>query len=166
MLSDVVIFATGFTKDYSRLFESDVIDKLDTQDDGLYLYKRILPPSVPNLAFVGSECATIFNCTNSGLQAEWLARTMAGETAQNLNEEFMAAEALAFRDFARSWMPETTSRSGLVLLHQLHYYDQLLHDMGENPSRKSNPVAEYLGSYHSRDYDNIVGRTVPQPLAA
>ena len=31
-------------------------------------------------------------------------------------------------------------------------------DMGEKPSRKSNMVAEYLGSYYSRDYNGIVGR--------
>jgi cation diffusion facilitator CzcD-associated flavoprotein CzcO len=162
--ADKVIFATGFAKDYGRLFEAHIMKRLNVQKDGLYLYKRILPPSVNGLAFVGSECATIFNCTNSGLQAEWLARTLAGETKQNLNEEMMAAEAQAFEDFARSWMPETSSRSGLVLLHQLHYYDQLLLDMGENPSRKSNPVSEYLGSYYSRDYNNIVSRTIAEPI--
>ena len=70
----------------------------------------------------------------------------------------MAAEVRAFQSFARSWMPPTSSRSALVLLHQLHYYDQLLKDMGEKPSRKSNMVAEYLGSYYSRDYNGIVGR--------
>jgi dimethylaniline monooxygenase (N-oxide forming) len=163
--ADLVIFATGFTKDYSKLFESDVMKRLDMQKDGVYLYKHILPPAVPGLAFIGSETATIFNCTSAGLQAEWLARTLAGETKSSqtdhgLNEQTMTAEAHAIRDFARSWMPQTSSRSALVLLHQLHYYDQLLEDMGENPSRKSNPLAEYLGSYYSRDYNNIIGRSV------
>ena len=156
--ADKVIFATGFAKDYAGLLEPDVFERLDVQNDGLYLYKHILPPSVPGLAFVGSESATIFNCTSYGIQAEWLARTLAGETEVDLSEEAMARESQAFRDFARSWMPATASRSGLVLLHQLHYHDQLLEDMGENPSRKSNPVAEYLGSYYSQDYNGIVGR--------
>lgn len=164
--ADQVIFATGFGKDYGKLFEADVMKDLDVQKDGLYLYKRILPPSVPGLAFVGAETATIFNCTSSGLQAEWLARTVAGEAGAELSEETMAEEAKAFRDFARSWMPATSSRLALVLLHQLHYYDQLLEDMGENPSRKSNPVTEYLGSYYSRDYNGIVGRPSQDAAAA
>ena len=155
--ADKVIIATGFTKDYSCLFERETLERLDVQDDGLYLYKRVLPPAVPGLAFVGSDSATIFNCTSYGLQAEWLARTLAGETSIFLSEEEMTRESQAFRDFARSWMPATASRAGLVLLHQLHYNDQLLEDMGENPSRKSNPVAEYLGSYYSQDYNGIVG---------
>lgn len=158
--ADLVIFATGWTKDYS-FFPSDVMKQLDMQNDGLYLYKRMLPPAVPGLAFVGSEAVTIFNCTCSGLQAEWLARTLAGKSKlqkDDLNPEAMAAEVRAFQSFARSWMPPTSSRSALVLLHQLHYYDQLLKDMGEKPSRKSNMVAEYLGSYYSRDYNGIVGR--------
>jgi len=166
IVADLVIFATGFAKDYGKLLGPDVMKDLDVQKDGLYLYKRILPPSVPGLAFIGSEAATIFNCTLSGLQAEWLARVLAGDTELDLSEETMAREVHAFRDFARSWMPATASRSGMVLLHQLHYYDQLLEDMGENPSRKSNLVAEYMGSYYCRDYNNIVGRPSNATAAA
>jgi dimethylaniline monooxygenase (N-oxide forming) len=160
--TDLVIFATGWKKDYS-FFDTNVKELLDMQNDGLYLYKRMLPPAVPGLAFIGSESATIFNCTSSGLQAEWLARTLAGVSKlqnNDLEHEAMAAEVHAFKTFARSWMPPTSSRSGLVLLHQLHYYDQLLRDMGEEPSRKTNIVTEYLGSYYSRDYNGIIGRPV------
>jgi dimethylaniline monooxygenase (N-oxide forming) len=160
--AELVVFATGFSKDYSKIFEPDVMKQLSIQKDGLCLYRHILPPSVPGLAFVGSECATIFNVTSSGLQAEWLARLLSGHEAMkqtaSLGEKAMEHEAQALQTFARSFMPETSSRSSLVLLHQLHYYDQLLTDMGENPSRKSNPVAEYLGSYYCRDYNDIVGR--------
>ena len=158
--ADLIIAATGFTKDYSRLFDNDVMKKLEPQNDGLYLYKRMLPPAIPGLAFIGSETATIFNCTSSGLQAEWLARLLAGKSklhTTDVTPEVMLDEVRAFQSFARSWMPSTPSRSGLVLLHQLHYYDQLLQDMGEKPSRKSNIVAEYLGSYYSKDYNGIVG---------
>jgi dimethylaniline monooxygenase (N-oxide forming) len=161
--AELVVFATGFSKDYSKIFEPDVMKRLNVQKDGLYLYRHILPPAVPRLAFVGSECATIFNCTNSGLQAEWLARLLSGHEAMkqtsSLDEKAMNDEAYALQIFARSFMPETSSRSALILLHQLHYYDQLLTDMGEDPSRKSNPVAEYLGSYYSCDYNNIVGHS-------
>jgi dimethylaniline monooxygenase (N-oxide forming) len=138
------------------------MERLNVQKDGLYLYRHILPPSVPGLAFIGSECATIFNCTNSGLQARLLSGDKAMKRTRCLGEKAMNDEAQTLQTFARSFMPETPSRSSLVLLHQLHYYDQLLTDMGENPSRKSNPMAEYLGSYYSSDYNNIVGRTASE----
>jgi hypothetical protein len=37
-------------------------------DDGLYLYRHVLPARVPRLAFVGSECASISNIVTYGLQ--------------------------------------------------------------------------------------------------
>jgi hypothetical protein len=52
---------------------------LGLQKDGLYLYRNILPPKVPGLAFVGSEVSTFNNVLTSGLQAEWLARVLQGE---------------------------------------------------------------------------------------
>ena len=36
--------------------------------DGLYLYRHILPPSVPNLAFVGSEINTFNSILTAALQ--------------------------------------------------------------------------------------------------
>ena len=52
---------------------------LGLQKDGLYLYRNVLPPKVPGLAFVGSEVSTFNNVLTSGLQAEWLARVLHGD---------------------------------------------------------------------------------------
>jgi dimethylaniline monooxygenase (N-oxide forming) len=53
--------------------------RLGLQKDGLYLYRSVLPPALPRLAFVGSEVSTLDNLLTSGLQAEWLAAHWAGE---------------------------------------------------------------------------------------
>lgn len=45
-----------------------VQDALNVEEDGLYLYRHMLPPSVPGLAFVGSEVATASSITTSALQ--------------------------------------------------------------------------------------------------
>ncbi len=50
---------------------------IQLQDDGLWLFRHVLPPAVPNLAFVGSEHHTFQNIVSSGVQAEWLARVLA-----------------------------------------------------------------------------------------
>ncbi len=42
--------------------------KLGVERDGLYLYRHMLPASVPDLAFVGSEVATISNIATYHVQ--------------------------------------------------------------------------------------------------
>ena len=51
--------------------------RLDLQDDGLYLYRNIAPPLVPNLLFVGGEVTTYNNPLTHALQAEWVAALIA-----------------------------------------------------------------------------------------
>jgi len=53
-------------------------------------------------------------------------------------------------------MPTTPSRASLVLLHQIHFYDLLLKDMGLPHFRKSNPLAEAFMPYESADYNGVI----------
>ena len=150
--ADMVIYATGFKSDYSMLPHS-VAAKLDQAEDGLWLYRYIVPPRVQNLAFIG-KVAAISNISAYGVQAEWLARHLANGTMPDT--QTMEQEVEARKQWARSWMPATPARASLVLLHQIQYYDRMMQDMGEKTARKGNPLAEYLMPYLSRDYDGIV----------
>jgi dimethylaniline monooxygenase (N-oxide forming) len=152
--ADLIVSATGFSQDYS-LF-SDPAKTLDLQKDGMYLYRGILSDKTPNLAFIG-HMAAISNISSYGLQAEWLARYLAGDLVDAPNAETMRQEIEARKAWARSWIPENSMRGMTVLLHQTHYHDQLLRDMGLNPHRKSNPLAEYLMPYEPADYNGIMG---------
>ncbi len=136
---------------------------LDVQADGLYLYRHMLPPKVADLAFVGSEVATISNIATHAIQAEWLAAALKGRVTLPSQAE-MAAEVEGVKAWKRSWMPETASRANLVLLHQIHYHDRLLQDMALHHRRKgSNVLAELLAPYHPRDYSPVVA---PPPAPA
>ena len=102
-----------------------------------------MPPRIPNLAFVGSEIATISNIVTYALQAEWLARVLMQQQQQQSSVlppgglppvdlpsvEEMEQEVRQMKAWKRSWMPMTKSRASLVLLHQTHYHDRLLQDM-------------------------------------
>jgi cation diffusion facilitator CzcD-associated flavoprotein CzcO len=159
--ADLLVFSTGFTQDYS-MFDPSTIRDLDLQEDGMYLYRYILPEKVPNLAFIG-HVAAISNISSYGLQAEWLARNLTGclisGGSESSTPETMHAEIEARKQWARSWMPKSDRRGMLVLLHQTHYHDQLLRDMGENPHRKGG-LAEYLMPYEPADYNGIMGGSV------
>ena len=155
--ADLIICATGFRDDYSIFSDPATRKSLDLQDDGIYLYRYMLPEKVPNLAFIG-HVGAISNMSSYGLQGEWLARKLSGTlvsggtTTKSVHEEIEVRKA-----WARSWMPKSAKRGMLVLLHQTHYHDQLLRDMGLNPHRKSNILSEYLMPYEPADYDGIMG---------
>lgn len=159
--ADLIVFATGFNQDYSMFSDRK---SLDIQDDGMYMYRYIIPENVSNLAFIG-HVGSVSNISTYGIQAEWLARNLTGNlvsggTKTGDGQEVkstMRQEIEARQQWARSWMPESPYRGMQVLLHQTHYHDQLLRDMGINPHRKSNVVSEYLMPYEPADYNGIMG---------
>jgi len=158
---DVLICATGFSKTYDYL-PKEIQEGLDIEKDGLWLYRHCIPPSIPNLAFCGSEIATISNITTHGLQAEWITAILQGKVTLP-NQTDMMDEIKDTKEWKRSWMPLTSSRANLVLLHQIQYHDQLLADMQLNNKRKqmktsgfAGTLKEYLEPYLSKDYNNII----------
>ena len=72
---DLLVCGTGYEKSYDY-FDKNIITKLNIENDGLYLYKHCIPINVPNLAFLGSEVATISNITTYGIMAEWLTQVL------------------------------------------------------------------------------------------
>lgn len=129
---------------------------LDVQKDGLYLYRHAVPVNVPDLAFVGSEVATISNIATHGIQAEWLARLLKG--GHQLPAASQMQQAVdTHKAWARGWMPETEARASLVLLHQIHFHDALFKDMGVAHRRKgANVLAELFMPYQPQDYNGFI----------
>jgi len=167
---DLLICGTGYAKTWAY-FGSDVLDLLDVQDDGLHLYKNVFPcDSVRRnefdeagdakldwrqLAFVGSETSTGLNVITSGLQAELLARVLAGKV-QLPPADDMVREVRATAEWKRSWMLPTTSRAAFIFGHQNVYHDALLALMREQPLRKRWSLLECFEPYGAGDYDGIV----------
>jgi len=146
----------GFKKSYEWM-DSSITSKMknEMQNDGLWLYKKLVHPDVPRLAFVGSEVATISNIATHAIQAEWLARLLTGRFALP-KKSIMKDEVEKQKTWARSWMSETPSRSSLVLLHQIHYHDSLFKEMGLQHRRKGmNVIGEIFMPYEPSDYKGI-----------
>ena len=151
--ADIIICGTGFQKDYS-IFDRTTQQKLNVESDGLWLFNHTVPTDVDNLAFVGSELAVISNITGYGLQAAWLSKLWSGEI--KTNKQDMECEVNEMKEWKRSWMPNTPSRSSLVLLHQIHWYDRIMKDMGLKTVRRSNILSEWFMPRESRDYDGVM----------
>merc|ERR1712048_785766 len=152
--ADVVIYGTGFRKNYD-LFDEATRNKLAVERDGLYLFRNIISPGVADLAFIGSEVSTFNNILTHGLQALWLQRYLSGELdlpSRGQMERRIEKE----RAWKRSWMPPSSARASIWQLHMMTYHDGLLKDMGENPKRMGyNKLAEVFPPYSARDYSKL-----------
>jgi dimethylaniline monooxygenase (N-oxide forming) len=151
--AELVIYGTGFKKNYDildRLLQS----KLNLEKDGLYLYRNVLPPQLPDLAFVGSEVSTFNNILTHSLQAQWLKRVISGElklpSAGMMQKSIETEQA-----WKRTWMPGTSARASIWQLHMMKYHDTLCKDMGVAHKRKGNPLSELFMPYTAADYKSI-----------
>mmetsp|Transcript_36561 Transcript_36561/g.110482 ORF Transcript_36561/g.110482 Transcript_36561/m.110482 type:complete len:201 (-) Transcript_36561:87-689(-) len=151
---DVLVFGTGFKKSYD-IFDRLVQARLRVEDDGMFLFRNMIPPGVPNLAFVGSEVSTFNNILTHALQAEWLARVLDGHV-QLPNPMQMRADIEKEQAWKRSWMPATSARAAIWQLHMIPYHDRLVEDMGEQRLRKGmNKFAEAFAPYTAADYRSL-----------
>lgn len=148
---DTVIFGTGYKSNYS--FLPDAFKQ--TQDaDGVYLYRHIIHPDLPNMAFIG-RAATFSNSLTSHLASAWLVNLLKGKF-QLPNREQMLAEIEAIKNWKRNFMPDISSRATVIKLHMVHFHDDLLRDIGINPYRKKHKLLEWLSDYRPADYREVL----------
>ena len=153
---DCLVLGTGWNSDYGFLSD-DARKTLGTDEDGFYLYRHMLHPDSPNLFFIG-RASTFLSIVTYCLQARWLAELIAGRFALP-GRDAMLAEIEKLKVWKRSWMPPSSARGARLLLHMLHYHDELLCDFGANPLRKRGilaPLKELIVPYQPSDYRAIV----------
>lgn len=159
--ADIIAMATGWKTDYAFLPEV-IRNKLRLDADGLYLYRHILHPAVPRLAFIGNA-ATIENVSTYALQARWLAEVLGGRVSLPGSGE-MLRQIAEMKDWKRSFMPKSQQRGARLLLHMLHYHDELLTDLGLSPLCKRGvfaPFKEVFAPYLPSDYRSVVAGQAP-----
>jgi len=153
---DCVVLATGWKSDFGYLPEN-ARKALGMDEDGFYLYRHMLHPDLPNLAFVGRATA-VCNILTHSLQARWLAELIAGRVVLP-QRSGMLLEIEEIKAWKRSWMPYSPARSTRLFMHAQHYHDELMKDIGVDPLRKRGlfaPLKELLAPYEPADYHEIV----------
>ncbi|MDH3767409.1 MAG: pentapeptide repeat-containing protein [Gammaproteobacteria bacterium] len=150
VVADTVVLGTGWTYDHSFLpdeYQSTL------EKDGLYLYRHILHPNIPNIVFLGLA-STFNNSLSDYLEARWLV-AMLKEDIRLPDQETMLREIEQMKDWKRAIMPDQESRGSLIQLHALHYHDELLRDLDIKCERKRNAFAELFGAYLPADYKDV-----------
>merc|ERR550537_917460 len=118
-------------------------------------------PGNPRLVFLNCETTTFTNITTASLQARWLAELLAGnhKLPSPADQKKSIAET---QEWKRRTMPNAgASRAYMIQTHQVHYYDQLLKDMGASVRRKRGnflikAIKEIFDPYRPRDFDTII----------
>lgn len=152
---DTIIFGTGWRSDYGFLSEG-LQQAIGFEDDGIYLYRQMLHPDVPGLAFVG-YASTVSNTLAYSAQAHWLAALVAGQHSLP-DRDSQLDEIALMKDWKRSWMPHSHARAARLIVHLQHYLDELMTDLGHDPRRKSGPfapLAEVFAPYQPSDYRHL-----------
>lgn len=79
--ADVVVWGTGFnvTRSFEEVFRG--IPLQDSLDDGLYLYKYVAHPALPNCYFIGFKDPSLDLLSNASVQSLWAVMCSAGLVA-------------------------------------------------------------------------------------
>lgn len=149
--ADTVVLGTGWQQDHSFL-PNEYQSLVET--DGLYLYRHILHPNIPRLAFVGLA-STFNNSLSDYIESRWLVAMLRGDIVLP-DEEYLLQEIEQMKEWKRRIMPPQRSRGSLLQVHVLHYHDELLRDMHINCKRKGNFVTELFSAYQPSDYKDIL----------
>jgi dimethylaniline monooxygenase (N-oxide forming) len=150
---DTVILATGWKTDYGFLPEG-IQRRIGFEDDGYYLYRQIFHPSIPKLAFIGSNATTYINILTHNLQARWLVELLKG-THELPDAKAMQKEIEDMKVWKRKIVPPSKARAATLHLHMQHYHDELLRDMGLSHRLKRGLfgfLKEIFAPYQPSDY--------------
>jgi dimethylaniline monooxygenase (N-oxide forming) len=153
---DLVVLATGWKTDYGFL-GANIRERMNFESDGCYLYRQILHPDIPNLAFIGSNAISYINILTHNLQARWLTEIL-NSTHDLPSKEDMFAEIETMRKWKRKIVPPSKSRAATLHLHMQQYHDDLLRDMGISPElkrRRFGILSEIFAPYQPRDYAGV-----------
>jgi cation diffusion facilitator CzcD-associated flavoprotein CzcO len=151
---DVVVLSTGyrapafpFLPDQYRVF-------LEAEKDGPQLYRHMLHPRIPRLAFAGFNHGYMHVPTVE-IGTQWLCAYLRGELELPSVEEMERS-----MEFVRNWKRENikfeNARSCAVSTRFQQYIDILLKELQVSPYRKlPNPFAELFSRYEANDYKGV-----------
>ena len=127
---------------------------LEQEHDGIQLYRHLIHPRIPNMAFAGFNHG-FMHVPAVEVGMLWLSAMLAGEL-ELPDEEAMEASIATVLQWKRDHIHFEPSRSCAVNTRFQQYLDVLLKDLGLSPYRKMpNLLAELFSQYGPDDYAGI-----------
>ncbi|XVF35839.1 hypothetical protein REPUB_Repub19eG0005600 [Reevesia pubescens] len=154
LLSDIVIFATGYKSDekLKNIFKSTFFQKCISGSSAPF-YRECIHPRIPHLAILGyADSPAILYSTE--MRSKWLAHFLAGNFRLPTISK-MEEDVLEWEKYKRSEEKEHYRKSCVSALLQIYCNDQLCKDMGCNSRRKNWFLAELFVTYGPKDYKAV-----------
>ena len=126
---------------------------LESEADGPQLYRHLLHPGVPRVAFAGFNHGFL-HVPGVEVAMLWLTAHLRGdlELPPAATMERCIAELRAWKREHSLFEP---SRGCAINTRFHQHLDVLLADLGLSPHRKSNPISELVGAYTAADYAGL-----------
>jgi dimethylaniline monooxygenase (N-oxide forming) len=151
---DVAVLAIGSESPRFPFLSADLRRALESENDGVQLYRHLVHPSFPHVAFAGFNHG-FMHVPAAEVGAQWMACLWRGELELPTKAE-MEASVERVRAWKRANIVFEPSRSCAINTRYQQYLDMLLQDLGVSPYRKlPNVVAEVLARYAASDYRGV-----------
>ncbi|MFO0577846.1 MAG: NAD(P)/FAD-dependent oxidoreductase [Polyangia bacterium] len=152
--ADLVILSTGYRSPRFPFLPAQYRALLESEPDGPQLYRHLLHPRIPRLAFAGFNHGFLHFAAVE-VATLWLCALLRGDLILPEVAE-MERRVTEIRDWKRRHTLFEPSRSCGVNTRIHQYLDVLLQDLGLDPYRKPNPLAELFVAYSAQDYAGLV----------
>lgn len=127
---------------------------LEGEPDGVQLYRHVVHPRIPRLAFAGFNHGFL-HVPGVEVSMLWLAALLRGDLVLPSVDEMEACVA-EVRAWKREHMLFEPSRACGVNTRFHQYLDVLLADLGLRPHRKATALAELVSPYSVGDYAGLI----------
>lgn len=125
---------------------------LEKDERGFQLYRHLVHPELPNLAFPAH--GALHTC-HAYLASIWISCLLRGEMSLPYADAQLATiqHIAEWKKQHQNYEPNSYDS---VNTRVTHYNDTLMMDLGLNPKRKSNPIAERFARYGPGDYAGVL----------
>lgn len=150
---DMVVLAIGHKSPGFPFLPQPYRDLMQSEPDGTQLYRHLVHPRIPRLAFAGFNHGFL-HVTGVEIGTLWTAALFRGELTLPPIEE-MERSAKAVQDWKRKNGLGEPSRAYGISTRFHQYLDVLLSDLGVNPHRKNGRLLEWIAPYAANDYRGV-----------
>ena len=152
--ADVVVLSTGYLTPAFPFLPEQYRALLEAENDGPQLYRHMLHPRIPRLAFAGFNHGYM-HVPSVEIGTQWLCAYLRGDLEIPSTQEIERSIAKV-REWKRANIKFENARSCAVSTRFQQYIDILLKELEISPYRKlPNPFAELFSRYEASDYKGI-----------
>jgi dimethylaniline monooxygenase (N-oxide forming) len=152
--AELVVLALGSASPVFPFLPQRYRDLLESEPDGAQLYRHLLDPRIPRMAFAGLNHGFL-HVPSVEVATLWLSAMLRGEL-ELPEPDAMIGTIERIRTWKRAHVGFEPSRGCATSTRYQQYLDVMLGDLGFSPYRKSNPLSEFFARYGAADYAGLV----------